>query len=262
MMPDPARPYPPRMARTDRRSSGRRPRSAATSPGWSRRPASSARLGLLERLRGAGRARRHDAASTTATSAERPGLGARPGPACEEPRADHRRTSRACATHVADASGAATAPRRPAPAARRRLHVARRGDGRPASGPARSAGSRSPGSTPTATSTRPTRRRRATSGGCRSRCSAAAAIRISSRPATGRRSARRMPRCSAARSSTSRSRGCSPPRRSRTSGRGCWPSDGRPGRARGVGADGRRRGSTPRTSRSTSTRSTSPAAGP
>ena len=86
----------------------------------------------------------------------------------------------------------------------------------------RTPGSRSPGSTPTATSTRPTRRRRATSGGCRSRCSAAAATRTWSPPPTDRRSWSRMRRCSAARSSTRPSRGCSRRRGSPISGPGCW----------------------------------------
>ena len=69
---------------------------------------------------------------------------------------------------------------------RRRLHVPRRRAGRPAAA-ARASGWRSPGSTPTATSTSPTPRRRATSGGCRSRWPAAGRPDLVA-PATARRS--------------------------------------------------------------------------
>ena len=68
---------------------------------------------------------------------------------------------------------------------RRRLHGACRGDGGPARGTTGRPATRSPGSMRTATSTRPTRRHRATSGGCRSRCSAVAAIRTSCAAADG-----------------------------------------------------------------------------
>ena len=68
--------------------------------------------------------------------------------------------------------------------------------------PAGTRPSRSPGSTPTATSTPPTRPRRATSGGCRSRCSSAAATMTCSAPATPHPSPRRTRRLPAARSST------------------------------------------------------------
>ena len=123
---------------------------------------------------------------------------------------------------VATALGAGADRARDAAADPRwRLHRPRRGDGGPARGTTGRPATRSPGSMRTATSTRPTRRRRATSGGCRSRCSAAAATRTWWRPPTARRSWSRTRRCSAGRSSTRPSRGCSRRRGSRSSGPGC-----------------------------------------
>ena len=93
----------------------------------------------------------------------------------------------------------------------------------PASGVhVRGSGSGLHGSTRTATSTRRTRHRRATSGACRSRWPAGEATRGSWRRPRGHRSGRWTRACSAVRCSTRRSRGCSPRAGSRSSARGCW----------------------------------------
>ena len=188
-------------------------------PGWNGRRPGCASSGCSSATPGATRPGGRRAARRRATS---PSTRAwpRPGPAGEEPGGDLRVPARASATSSRRRSASGADDARAADP-RRRLHGPCRGDGRARAGPAGRPASRSPGSTPTATSTRPTRRRRATSGGCRSRCSAAAATRTSWPPATGRRSWSRTPRCSAARSSTRPSPGCWRRRGSPTSGRAC-----------------------------------------
>ena len=202
-------------------SSGRRPRWAATSPGWSAPRPSSAGSGWP---RGWRRARGWPgrAGVDAGDAANDPGWAPDP-----DPRAKNR--ERICdylprlADHVAD--GIATAGARRAPAGpRRRLHLARRGDGRAAAGAIRASGSalawfdahgdfNAPGHHAVGQ-----RLGDAVRDGLRARRAGPAG-----RVRRARRSARPMPRSSAARCSTSRSRGCSPPAPWPSSGPGCWP---------------------------------------
>ena len=178
----------PAMTRPDRHRRRRRRRSAATWRGWSARRPGCASSGCSAALRGATGARRRRAAGRWRPG-HRPRLRAGRRPAGEEPGADLRvpaaraaTSSRPRSARDADrADDAATAH------PRRRLHRPRRGDGRARGAPTPNDAWRSPGSMPTATSTRPTRRRRATSGGCPSRCCADAATPTSSPPPTARR---------------------------------------------------------------------------
>ena len=134
--------------------------------GMERTPGELRRLGLEAAPPGAARPRDGRPARRRRRR-QRPRLGTRRRSAGEEPRADRGLPAAAGRTGC---RGARTGRERHASAGdRRRLHDPRRGTGRDPPRAARAAGSASPGSTPTATSTRPTARRRATSGGCRSR---------------------------------------------------------------------------------------------
>ena len=241
-------------------SSACRRRSAAICPGWSaRRPgcASSGWWRRCARDRCLDGAEIHDAGDL----ADRPRVRGGRRPAGEEPGPDLRvPAARAGPRGVGGRRrrGRADDPRLFDP--RRRLHGPRRRDGRTPARPTPNDAWRSPGSMPTATSTRPTRRRRATSGGCPSRCCAGAASRTSSAPPTARASTKRTPRSSAGRCSTRPSRGRSRRRGSPTSGPGC--SGRRPASPRwpaGPPRSGAR--STRSTSRSTWIASTRRAAG-
>ena len=239
-------------------SSVRRPRSAAISRAWNARPPSCAPTGCSTSSRPSRRGRA-DTVLDHGDARQRSGLGARSRPADEEPRAPARLPAEA-GGHVADglaAGGDGGAAARPG----RRLHQPRRCPGRDPAGTTGDPARARRGSTRTATSTRPTRPRRATCGACRSRWPAAVAIPTSSPPSTARPCVRRTPGCSAARSWTRPSRGCSRRARSRTSVPGCWRTTpaGRPSPA---GARPSPAGSTAGTSRSTSTSSTAPRAGP
>ena len=151
--------------------------------GMERTPAELRRRGLADRL-----AARPALDGATwrdhGDAANDPGWAPDPDPRAKN-RARHRRLpgaarrphgrgfARRPATTLGCSSSAATARRTP-------------GRWPGSAGRGRGCGWASPGSMPMATSTRPTRRRRATSGACRSRWPAAGASRTSSRRSTGR----------------------------------------------------------------------------